>query len=71
MDINNKITTNEIEGGALIEIEGDGVGTIIGRRGETLDALQYLASMVCNKSMGDYFRINVDSCGYREKRKDS
>lgn len=71
MDINNKITATDVDGGALIEIEGDGVGTIIGRRGETLDALQYLASMVCNKNDKDYFRINVDSCGYREKRKET
>ena len=71
MDINNKITTTEIDGGALVEIEGDGIGTIIGRRGETLDALQYLASMVCNKSDKEYYRISVDSCGYREKRKET
>ena len=71
MDVNNSLKTSEIEGGALIEIEGDGVGTVIGRRGETLDALQYLASMVCNKSDKEYYRISIDSCGYREKRKET
>lgn len=54
---------------ATLEIIGDTTGTIIGRRGETLDALQYLASMVCNRNEKDYYRITVDSCGYRDKRK--
>lgn len=71
MDINNSIKITEIDGGAQIDIEGDAGGTIIGRRGETLDAIQYLTSMVCNKNDKEYYRINVDSCGYREKRKET
>lgn len=71
MDIDTKVTMEEVEGGVQVEIEGDGIGTVIGRRGETLDAIQYLASMVCNKNDKDYYRISVDSCGYREKRKET
>lgn len=53
----------------MIAIEGGDVGTIIGRRGETLDALQYLTSMVTNRGEKDYYRVTVDSNGYREKRR--
>ena len=53
---------------AVLNIEGQGLGVIIGRRGETLDAIQYLASLVANRLGGDYFRITVDSGDYRSKR---
>lgn len=54
---------------AVITLTGDGLGVIIGRRGETLDALQYLTSLVANRLGGDYLRITIDSGDYREKRK--
>lgn len=54
-----------------INIEGDDVGAIIGRRGETLDAIQYLVAMVANKGTHDYHRIVLDSGGYREKRENT
>ena len=69
MDIDSTLNVTENEDGAVIEILGDTTGTIIGRRGETLDAIQYLASMTANKGDKEYYRITVDSCGYREKRK--
>ncbi len=69
MEINSEGTIEETENGAVLNFDGDGSGTIIGRRGETLDALQYLASMICNKGDKEYYRITVDSCNYREKRK--
>ena len=69
MDIDSSLNVTENEDGAVIEILGDTTGTIIGRRGETLDAIQYLASMTANKGDKEYYRISVDSCGYREKRK--
>ena len=65
-------TSSEIiqtENGAIIDFKGDGTGTIIGKRGETLDALQYISAMICNKGEKGYFRITLDSCGYRAKRK--
>ena len=55
--------------GILIDILGDTTGAVIGRRGETLDAIQYLVSMAANRGDKDYVRITVDCCGYRDKRK--
>lgn len=55
--------------GVEIELSGDDAGALIGRRGDTLDALQYLTSMVANRGDRDYMRIAIDTCGYREKRK--
>lgn len=51
-----------------INIEGDDSGDIIGKRGQTLDALQYLASIVANKEKGDYYRVKLDTKNYRERR---
>ncbi len=62
-----KISVSEIEKGARIILEGENLGIVIGRRGETLDALQYLASLAAN-SGGDFFRITLDTGNYREKR---
>lgn len=69
MGIEATLNVTENEDGAVIDIVGDTTGAVIGRRGETLDAIQYLASMCANKSDRDYYRITVDCCGYREKRK--
>ncbi len=69
LEVVAEVEVSEVEGGAVIEISGEGIGVIIGRRGETIDSIQYLASMACNKGDKDYYRITVDSCGYREKRK--
>lgn len=66
-----KVTEND--DGVLLDIvtEGDGDGIVIGRRGENLDAIQYLTSLVCNKGADEYYRITLDSCGYRAKRKET
>lgn len=69
MGIDSDVSITETEDGAAIEILGDTTGAVIGRRGETLDAIQYLASMAANRGDRDYCRITVDCCGYREKRK--
>lgn len=69
MDISSEISIEENEDGAVIDILGDTTGAVIGRRGETLDAIQYLASMTANRGDKEYYRITVDCCGYREKRK--
>ena len=63
------ISFSEIEGGGCLELEGEGVDGIIGRRGETIDALQYLASLACNKHDKDYYRIFLDCDGFRARRK--
>ncbi len=65
---NVEIDVKDEEQGALLTLSGEGLGVVIGRRGETLDALQYLSGLVANKMEGDYFRITLDSGNYREKR---
>ncbi len=62
------IAVDEKTDGVTFTLEGEGLGVIIGRRGETLDALQYLTGLVANKIDGDYFRVTIDSGHYRQKR---
>lgn len=69
VDATFKVYQNET--GAVINIESDNNGTIIGRRGETLDSIQYLCSIIANKGDKDYFRITIDCLGYRDKRKET
>lgn len=71
MNIRAEYAVYQNETGAVINIESDNNGTIIGRRGETLDALQYLCSIIANKGDKDYFRITINCLGYREKRKET
>ena len=54
-----------------INIEGDDMGVLIGRRGQTLDSLQYLVSLVINKGTSEYVRVKVDTENYRARRKDT
>ena len=71
MDVDAEFTVYQNETGAVINVESDNNGTIIGRRGETLDAIQYLCSIIANKGDKDYFRITIDCLGYRSKRKET
>ena len=59
----------KLENGIAVTLEGDSPGVLIGRRGDTLDALQYLTSMVANRGDKDYVRLTIDACGYRSKRR--
>ena len=69
MDVGDAtIETQVSEDGAVIKLEGEGLGIVIGRRGETLDSLQYLASLVANRDDSNFFRIALDSGDYRAKR---
>ena len=52
-----------------IELVGEDMGLLIGKRGATLDSLQYLASLVANKEAGEYIRVKLDTENYRERRK--
>lgn len=54
-----------------INLSGDGMGVLIGRRGETLDALQYLVSIVVNKGDSEFIRVVLDTEEYRRKRKET
>ena len=54
-----------------IELSGDEMGVLIGKRGQTLDSLQYLVSLVVNKDEDEYIRVKVDTEDYRKRRKDT
>ena len=54
-----------------VDMSGRGMGMLIGRRGETLDALQYLTSLVVNNGKEDYIKIMLDTEDYRKKREDT
>ncbi len=54
-----------------IDFEGDDMGILIGKRGQTLDSLQYLTSLVVNKEQQDYIRVKLDTENYRSRRKDT
>ena len=52
----------------ILKVEGENVGALIGRRGETMESLSYLASLVANRQKGDYLKLGLDVAGYRGKR---
>lgn len=54
-----------------IVMSGDDMGILIGKRGQTLDSLQYLVSLVVNKESDDYIRVKLDTENYRERRKET
>ena len=61
----------EVERELSIDLSGDDMGVLIGKRGQTLDSLQYLVSLVVNKDVDDYIRVKVDTENYRERRKET
>ncbi len=63
------IDIKEDDNGAVLDISGDNVEEIIGKKGEVLDSLQYLSSLVCNRIDREYYRISIDCNGFRERRK--
>lgn len=54
-----------------VELKGDEMGMLIGKRGQTLDSLQYLTSLVANKKTEKYVKIKIDTENYRQRRKDT
>lgn len=62
---------NETSREMNIDLSGDDMGVLIGKRGQTLDSLQYLVSLVVNKNVDDYIRVKVDTENYRERRKET
>lgn len=69
MKVEIKITQNLQDCEMNIDLSGDDMGVLIGKRGQTLDSLQYLASLVVNKGSEEYVRVKVDTENYRERRK--
>lgn len=70
MGVEAKVLAAQNEDGLKLYIDSDTMGVLIGHRGETLDALQYLASLCLNRNRKEegYLRVNIDTEGYREKR---
>lgn len=60
---------DEINNALDIDLSGDDMGVLIGKRGATLDSVQYLTSLVVNKGEGEYIRVKVDTENYRDRRK--
>ena len=65
------IKYDEAERNMDIDLSGDDMGVLIGKRGQTLDSLQYLVSLVVNKDAENYIRVKVDTENYRERRKET
>jgi len=69
---NVKVTTHvDHENILCIDMEGDNMGLLIGKRGQTLDSLQYLANRVANKTQEGYVRVKLDTEDYRRRRKET
>lgn len=66
-----EVKYNEDSRNMNIELSGDEMGVLIGKRGQTLDSLQYLVSLVVNKDSEEYIRVKVDTEDYRERRKET
>ena len=58
-------------GNLEIDFAGDDMGILIGKRGQTLDSLQYLVSLVVNKGTNEYIRVKLDTEDYRQRRKET
>ena len=72
MGVHNTTVHSSIENDVLnINVEGENMAILIGRRGQTLDSLQYLTSLVVNKGREDYVRVILDTENYRKKRKET
>ncbi|SEU01822.1 RNA-binding cell elongation regulator Jag/EloR [Lacrimispora sphenoides] len=71
LGVNMEASYLEKEKELSINMSGDDMGILIGKRGQTLDSLQYLVSLVINKENEDYIRVKLDTENYRERRKET
>ena len=69
MDVAIDIDFDKEEKVVSINLSGSEMGVLIGKRGQTLDSLQHLVSLVINKNSEDYLRVKLDTENYRERRK--
>lgn len=69
LEVNSKIDYDEDNRTMNIDFSGEEMGILIGKRGQTLDSLQYLISLVVNKESDSYIKVKVDTEDYRERRK--
>lgn len=71
LEVKVEISLNEEEKELDVNLIGDDMGILIGKRGQTLDSLQYLVSLVANKNREEYLRVKLDTENYRERRKET
>lgn len=71
MEVAIKCSYDEMLGELSVDLSGDDMGVLIGKRGQTLDSLQYLTGQVINKHSSDYVRVKLDTENYRERRKEA
>ena len=71
MEVEVLINVNETNRQIDVELKGDDMGVLIGKRGQTLDSLQYLTSLAINKSSENYYKVKVDTEDYRKRRKET
>ena len=71
MEVEILVAVNEEEHIIEVELKGDDMGILIGKRGQTLDSLQYLTSLVVNKGESTYIRVKLDTEDYRRRRKET
>lgn len=62
---------DDVDNNLDIDLSGEEMGVLIGKRGQTLDSLQYLTSLVVNKDTEDYIRVKIDTENYRKRRKET
>ncbi|MCE4051974.1 MULTISPECIES: RNA-binding cell elongation regulator Jag/EloR [Bacillaceae] len=71
MGVNASISAKKSGRNIFFELKGDKIALLIGKRGQTLNSLQYLTQLVINKNSDEYLRVTLDAEGYRERRKQS
>ncbi len=71
MGLNPEVVGQASEEAVNLHIQGDDLGILIGRRGQTLDSLQYITSLAVNRQGGEWIRINLDIGDYRSKREET
>lgn len=71
LSVKIEVCFNQEENEISINLVGEDMGVLIGKRGQTLDSLQYLASLVVNKTSDSYIRVKLDTENYRERRKET
>ena len=71
MNIEQEASYNEEDKLLKIELKGEGLGLLIGRRGETLDSIQYLTNIFVNKKSDDYVKVTIDAENYRARREEA
>ena len=71
MDVTVTVTFNEEDECVNVDLSGENMGVLIGKRGQTLDSIQYLTSLVLNKGKNKYVHIKVDTENYRTRRKET